>query len=585
MGARGSRERAREQQTLAAREHMYGEFDTVIVTGGSRLPCHREVLMEHSAYFRSMFSKFKEKNLACVELKDITDPRIMSQIIHYMYFNAVSLSPSTVQDILSIAHYLQIENLTSTCVEFVRERIDKRNAVSVYLYTSLMGPWDLHLTAQEFILQHFEQVAAKSKDFCSLSRDQISRLISSDKLLVSSEGEVYKAVVSWVAHDPRDRGSILPALLQHVHFPLMSMDEVEQSSRSHLVKKNKNLATALEEARTYLAKNTHQKQDYWNSKPKPARWPKIFVVMRMYWKNLPMEYYDFKLKSWKQLTPVQSWRSCTALVGHKHNIYLLGGEEVDPESPTGSRTVNRVTRYDCERQRWSGGPSMLLARRWSGALVVDNTIYCIGGIGGKGGTYEKRLDTVECLELGEEGGKRWKQLASMSTPRSSHTCEVMDGLIYVVGGGDGKDWLCSAEVFDPKKNVWRSIADLSAKRWKCGLVELGGFLYAVGGMDSPRAGFWGAPLNTVERYCPRTNEWTSVESMHESRFGCAVVAHQGKIYVSGGFGQDKAILCSVEAYDPEVDKWTKLPHMKKMCGFVGGVLVDRPVHFDTDQDI
>ena len=51
-------------------------------------------------------------------------------------------------------------------------------------------------------------------------------------------------------------------------------------------------------------------------------------------------------------------------------------------------------------------------------------------------------------------------------------------------------------MFDPKKNVWRSIADLSAKRWKCGLVELGGFLYAVGGMDSPRAGFWGAPLNT-----------------------------------------------------------------------------------------
>ena len=54
------------------------------------------------------------------------------------------------------------------------------------------------------------------------------------------------------------------------------------------------------------------------------------------------------------------------------------------------------------------------------------------------------------------------------------------------------------QVYDPKKNVWRSIAELSAKRWKCGLVELGGFLYAVGGMDSPRAGFWGAPLSTGE---------------------------------------------------------------------------------------
>ena len=32
-------------------------------------------------------------------------------------------------------------------------------------------------------------------------------------------------------------------------------------------------------------------------------------------------------------------------------------------------------------------------------MVVENTIYCIGGIGGKGGTYEKRLDTVRAAEL------------------------------------------------------------------------------------------------------------------------------------------------------------------------------------------
>jgi len=585
MGLRNSTLREkREEETLVAREHMFGQFDTIIVAGEVQLPCHREILMEHSAYFRSMFSKFKEKSLACIELKDITDSKLMAQIINYMYFNTLSLSPKTVQDILVIANYLQIDTLATDCVQYVKDRIDKKNVVAVYLYTGAMGPWDLHLAAKDFILQHFEQVADKSKEFSLLSREQILCLISSPRLLVTSEGAVYKAVVSWVAHLPRERASLLPSLLQHVHFPLMSMDEVDQSFRSHLVKKNKNLSTALQEARTYLAKNTDEKLDYWSRKPKPPRWPKIFVVMRMYWKNLPMEYYDFKLKSWKQLTPVQNWRSCTALVGHKHSIYLLGGEEVDPESPTGSRTVNRVTRYDCEKERWSGGPSMLLARRWSGALVVDNTIYCIGGIGGKGGTYERRLETVECLELGEEGGRRWRPLSSMSTPRSSHTCEVMDGLIYVVGGGDGKDWLSSAEVYDPKKNSWRTISDLSAKRWKCGLVELAGYLYAVGGMDSPRAGFWGAPLNTVERYCPRSNCWTAVASMHESRFGCAVVAHQGKIYVSGGFGQDKAILSSVESYDPETDKWSKLTQMKKMCGFVGGVLIDRPVLFESPSE-
>ncbi len=31
--------------------------------------------------------------------------------------------------------------------------------VSVYLYTASMGPWDLHVAAADFILQHFEQAS------------------------------------------------------------------------------------------------------------------------------------------------------------------------------------------------------------------------------------------------------------------------------------------------------------------------------------------------------------------------------------------------------------------------------------------
>ena len=51
---------------------------------------------------------------------------------------------------------------------------------------------------------------------------------------------------------------------------------------------------AFVEAKKYLEKRADEKVEYWTDRPKPARWPKIFVVMRMYWKNLPMEYYDFR---------------------------------------------------------------------------------------------------------------------------------------------------------------------------------------------------------------------------------------------------------------------------------------------------
>jgi hypothetical protein len=100
---------------------------------------------------------------------------------------------------------------------------------------------------------------------------------------------------------------------------------------------------------------------------------------------------------------------------------------------------------------------------------------------------------VESLDLSSTSS-RWRLLPGLTTARSSHTAEALDGGIYVVGGGNGSDWLCTAEVFWPQKQRWAPLAALATKRWKCGLCALGGHLYAVGGMDSPAAGMWSAPL-------------------------------------------------------------------------------------------
>ena len=52
--------------------------------------------------------------------------------------------------------------------------------------------------------------------------------------------------------------------------------------------------------------------------------------------------------------------------------------------------------------------------------MVENTIYCIGGIGGKGGTYEKRLDTVK-----------------LDFDRQKKRLNVTGGVL-AAGGGGGK---------------------------------------------------------------------------------------------------------------------------------------------------
>ena len=64
---------------------------------------------------------------------------------------------------------------------------------------------------------------------------------------------------------------------------------------------------------------------------------------------------------------------------------------------------------------------------FSGLLYI-NIYYFTGGIGGKGGTYEKRLDSMEVLDLDSidwkaskrdriKNGAKWKIITPMSTPR------------------------------------------------------------------------------------------------------------------------------------------------------------------------
>ncbi len=237
------------------------------------------------------------------------------------------------------------------------------------------------------------QVLSNCRDFSLLSQSQLVDFFSSERLKISSERVVYRAVVSWVGSAAEERAKGIPALLEHVNFPLMSERELHECADDSMAtatgrgrrrrktstpRKKALEVTAAAEVKKYLGRPPEERVAYWAERRKPARWPKIFVALRMYWRNLPMEYYDFAAGEWRPLAPVRHWRSCGALAGHRSVVYLVGGEEADADSPTGSRTVNRVTRFDCEQERWSTAPAMNLARRWAASAVIGDMLYIIG---------------------------------------------------------------------------------------------------------------------------------------------------------------------------------------------------------------
>lgn len=78
----------------------------------------------------------------------------------------------------------------------------------------------------------------ESEEFLSLASSQVSKLIRSDKLAVSSEEKVFECVISWVRHDDKNRSLNLAELMEHVRLPLLSQEYLVRVEEEPLLKAN-----------------------------------------------------------------------------------------------------------------------------------------------------------------------------------------------------------------------------------------------------------------------------------------------------------------------------------------------------------
>lgn len=102
----------------------------------------------------------------------------------------------------------------------------------------------------------------------------------------------------------------------------------------------------------------------------------------------------------------------------------------------------------------------------------------------------------------------WEAIKPMIDARHFASATVINGYIYVAGGGAyyNKPKSTSVELYDPKTDEWMSLNHMKKARENFVLVELNGFLYAMGGYDK-----------SVERFDPLKNRWTEVGELNGKR--------------------------------------------------------------------
>jgi N-acetylneuraminic acid mutarotase len=106
-------------------------------------------------------------------------------------------------------------------------------------------------------------------------------------------------------------------------------------------------------------------------------------------------------------------------------------------------------------------------------------------------------------------------------------------------------------------NEWMDLRPLPAPRQETAVVELGGYIYVIGGFDRNRA-----IVPTVERYDPKTNDWTTIKQLPKALHHANAAVVNGRIYVVGALalvGVDIfAAIGDIYEYDPNTNNWT--PH-------------------------
>jgi DNA-binding CsgD family transcriptional regulator/N-acetylneuraminic acid mutarotase len=276
-----------------------------------------------------------------------------------------------------------------------------------------------------------------------------------------------------------------------------------------------------------------------------------------------------QLQRWNSMAALPTPRSRLAAVYHEGKIYAIGGD-----TPEGASAA--VEEYDPATNSWRVRNAKPTPVRNVGAAIIGGKVFVPGGYSADGvivadlEVYDPEADSWEsaapmpvplcAYAIAAAGGKlytfggwngtayvastyeydpesdKWSEKTPLRSPRGFAGAAVSDGRVYVVGGYDGQREYASVMEYDRaaegKGVPWRERAPLSMRRGGLGVAAIAGSLFAVGGG-------WTGYLAFNERYDPRSDQWSTVETPVSGQWrNLAVVASETRIYALGGWNGD-----------------------------------------------
>ncbi len=233
-----------------------------------------------------------------------------------------------------------------------------------------------------------------------------------------------------------------------------------------------------------------------------------------------VQFYNPRHNSWLSspvLLPLSNGQYYFELSLLGNMLYAFGGNNWDSKATTKmwSRDLSEPL------SQWTSRADMKQCRKWFSSVVLNDTIYALGG------RDEYPLLSCEryCSQLNE-----WSTVANMNIGRTDASAAVINGCIYVAGGKNLREVLRSVSKYCPETDTWREVAPMANKRVFFALTPFAGRLWAIGG-----DGGGSQPLSSCESYDPVTDTWRGETPMKEGRCRHAAMEFNRELYVVSGW--------------------------------------------------
>lgn len=325
--------------------------------------------------------------------------------------------------------------------------------------------------ATEHITQNFEPLS-EHEAFPELDLSTVISIISSEKLLVSSELTVYHAVQRWVRSQPVQHLTLIKKLLGQVRLPLLTSEEVTvvqediiaHYGHAHLQWEQLDGTGRLQKSGGLR----HGMYDDW------------IVSLGLFVSNmqggvverLKTHFLGFNLQteSWEEIPPLMYLDSSGFLsVGHK--LYVSGGQRLN------GSVLSNLHEYDALIGRWVQLPSMSVPRREHGFLACKQKLYALGGRSGR-----SVLDSAETFDLIR---KAWSPIANLPFAVSHFASATLKGKLYLIGGFSHTRASGLAHrgilIYDTSSNVWSQVP-LAFQCYKSTAVTMDNGICVIGGL-------------------------------------------------------------------------------------------------------